>query len=207
MTVAPEGLMVVPDTVTADAPVKVTVPKLANGTSEQLEPLELQVSKSSTIHSALNSQSLALDDKVLVTVVPLLLFLIVRVPAVVLEAAAVRVTESPAENVMPVKSLAKSGKYSYQASWNLSSASLTHHGLRFRLPSNETAVPWTQKSSPVCKIAESQVSPSMPTQAEAHCSALPPVLLGVGTVNVPVTVLYVALLQKSDTRSECLSVV
>lgn len=51
------------------------------------------------------------------------------------------------------------------------------------LPSYETAPPEMVKSRPVCKMAVPQVSPSMPTQADAAPS--PPV--GVGTMNVPVT--------------------
>jgi hypothetical protein len=47
------------------------------------------------------------------------------------------------------------------------------------------------KSTPVCKIALLQVSPSIPTQAEAECEPEPEED-GLGTVNVPVTDLYVA---------------
>ena len=49
------------------------------------------------------------------------------------------------------------------------------------------------KSTPVCRIALPQVSPSMPTHAEAECvPELPDASLGVGTVNVPVTAVQVA---------------
>ena len=48
------------------------------------------------------------------------------------------------------------------------------------------------KSTPVWRMAVSQVSPSMPTQAEAEWEPEPPEgSLGVGTVNVAVTLLYV----------------
>ena len=84
----------------ADAPVKVTVPKLAKGTSE--EPS----SKSSTIHSALYSHSDGWPENVCVTVLPLLTFVIVAVPPVFDDAVTVTVTSSPAEKVMPEKSYA-----------------------------------------------------------------------------------------------------
>ena len=100
MIVAPDGPTDVPAVVVADAPVKVTVPKLAKGTSE--EPS----SKSSTIHSALYSQSEGWPEKVCETVLPLLLFVIVAVPPVLDVAVTVTVTESPAEKVMPEKSYA-----------------------------------------------------------------------------------------------------
>ena len=80
------------------APVKVTVPKFANGTRE------LPSSKSSTIHSA--SCSHRADDEVmdLVTVLPLELFVMTVVPDVVLAAVMVSVTESPGLKEMPEKS-------------------------------------------------------------------------------------------------------
>lgn len=46
------------------------------------------------------------------------------------------------------------------------------------------------KSTPVCRMAEPQVSPSIPTHAEAEYVPEPPEgVLGVGTVKVPVTLL------------------
>ena len=60
------------------------------------------------------------------------------------------------------------------------------------LPSYETLPSSTLKSTPVCKIALPQVSPSMPTQAEAYAVLLPEGALGVGTVKVPVTPVQVA---------------
>ena len=61
-----------------------------------------------------------------------------------------------------------------------------------RLPSNETEPPETVKSIPVWRMAVWQVSPSMPTQADAACEPDPPEgSLGVGTVKVPVTDLKV----------------
>ena len=97
MRVAPEG-PTLPLAVLALAPVKVTVPKLANGTSE--EPS----SKSSTIHSASCSHSAAVDVSDLVTDLPFVLFVITAVPFFVLDAVTVSVTESPALNEMPEKS-------------------------------------------------------------------------------------------------------
>jgi hypothetical protein len=87
-----------PEPVDADAPVKVTVPKLESGTRE------LPSSKSSTIHSASCWQSA--DEEVidLETDWPFELFLITAVPDVVDLAVTVRVTESPALNEMPEKS-------------------------------------------------------------------------------------------------------
>ena len=87
-----------PEPVFALAPVKVTVPKLANGTSE------LPSSKSSTIHSASCSHSADDDEICFVTVLPLELFVMTAVPDVVLEAVTVSVTESPALKEMPEKS-------------------------------------------------------------------------------------------------------
>lgn len=53
-------------------------------------------------------------------------------------------------------------------------------------------MPLTVKSTPVCRMALPQVSPSMPTQAEDEwLLVLPEGSRGVGTVNVPVTVLKV----------------
>lgn len=97
MIVAPEGPDE-PDEDVADAPVKVTVPKLAKGTRPPPD------SKSSTIHSASYSQSAGWPEKVCVTDVPFELFLIVAVPAVLEVALTVVVTESPAEKLMPEKS-------------------------------------------------------------------------------------------------------
>lgn len=50
----------------------------------------------------------------------------------------------------------------------------------------------TVKSIPVWRMAVPQVSPSMPTQADAECSLVwPEGSLGVGIVKVPVTLLKV----------------
>ena len=64
--------------------------------------------------------------------------------------------------------------------------------MRARVPSKEVRVPETVKSIPVWRIAVPQVSPSMPTHAEAECVPEPPEgSRGVGTVKVPVTDLNV----------------
>lgn len=84
---------------TAEAPVNVTVPKLAKVTWDPPE------SKSSMIHSALVSQSvpkLASLLKLWVTVFPVEVFLIIAVPPVLEVAVTVTVTTSPAENEMPL---------------------------------------------------------------------------------------------------------
>lgn len=104
--VAPAGVTV-PELVVAEAPVNSIVPKFAKGTNSQSLPSHS--SKSSTIHSALVSQSLAVDVTVLVAEVPLLLFLMVKVPSVVLITVAVTVTESPAETEKPEKSKESAG--------------------------------------------------------------------------------------------------
>ena len=98
MRVAPDGPTVEPETVPADAPVKVTVPKLAKGTRE------LPSSKSSTIHSALYSQSEGWPEKVCETVFPVDWLVIVAVPPVLEVAVTVTVTVSPAEKLIPEKS-------------------------------------------------------------------------------------------------------
>jgi len=97
---APETPTVVP-LFTADAPVKATVPKFAK---ETWDPPE---SKSSTIHSALYSQSepkLASLLKVWVTVLPVVLLVIFAVPPVLPDAVTVTVMEFPAAREMPEKS-------------------------------------------------------------------------------------------------------
>ena len=63
---------------------------------------------------------------------------------------------------------------------------------RWISPSNEVVPPETVKSTPVWRMAVPQVSPSIPTHAEAECvPELPEGSLGVGTVKVPVTDLKV----------------
>lgn len=118
MIVAPVTPTLVP-LFTADAPLKVTVPKLANETREPPD------SKSSTIHSALYSQSepreasllkvwvtdvpvgyVSLVDSDLKSDGPLVTFLTIAVPAVLLVAVTVTVITSPAAMVMPEKSYA-----------------------------------------------------------------------------------------------------
>ena len=99
MIVAPDG-PVDPDDLLADAPVNVTVPKFANGTSPPFS------SKSSTIHSASCSHSA--DDDVIdcVTVWPVVRFSILAWPALVDDAVTVRRTLSPERKLMPEKSYA-----------------------------------------------------------------------------------------------------
>ena len=97
MRVAPEG-PTEPLEVPADAPVNSTVPKLAKGTRE------LPSSKSSTIHSALYSQSEGWPENVCETDLPVLTFVIFAVPPVLDVAVTVTVTVSPAEKEMPEKS-------------------------------------------------------------------------------------------------------
>lgn len=57
------------------------------------------------------------------------------------------------------------------------------------VPSKETLLPEMVKSTPVCRMAVPQVSPSIPTHAEAAKvpEPLPEGLDGVGTTNVAVT--------------------
>lgn len=56
------------------------------------------------------------------------------------------------------------------------------------VPSNETLPLLMVKSIPVWRIAVWQVSPSIPTQADAEWKPVPPDgSEGVGTTNVPVT--------------------
>ena len=102
----------VPESVLAEAPVKVTVPKSA-------KPTRLPFcSKSSTIHSALVSQREAGVDpllKVCETFWPLVVFSMTAVPPVRLDAVTVTVMESPAEREIPEKSKASLGYHSYQA--------------------------------------------------------------------------------------------
>lgn len=101
--VAPVTPTVVP-LLTADALVNVTVPKSANGTSEQL--VLLHSSKSSTIHSALYSQRepSVTPVKVSVLVTPVVKFSTTAEPEVLEVAVTVNFRESPAEMVMPEKS-------------------------------------------------------------------------------------------------------
>lgn len=55
-----------------------------------------------------------------------------------------------------------------------------------------------EKSSPVCRMAVPQVSPSIPTQAEAEADL--PVLLGVGTMMVPTTEVKPVLLSTAPAQ-------
>ena len=100
MSVAPEGPTAEPLFGVADAPVNVTLPKLANGTRPPPEE------KSSTIHSASYSQSEGWPENVCETVLPVDSFVIVAVPPVLDDAVTVTLTESPAEKLMPEKSYA-----------------------------------------------------------------------------------------------------
>lgn len=104
MIVAPDGAAPL-----AVAPVKVTVPQFASGTSE------LPSSKSSTIHSASCSQSAGWPENVCETVWPVEWFTIVAVPPVRDVAVTETVMELPAASEMPVKSCAKSGNHSNHA--------------------------------------------------------------------------------------------
>jgi hypothetical protein len=91
------SIMVEPLTL-GEQPVKVTVPKLANGTREPPDE------KSSTIHSALVSHSCAdWPVKLCVTVLPLVLLMMVTEPALLLVALAVMVMLSPALMANPLK--------------------------------------------------------------------------------------------------------
>lgn len=95
---APDTPTVLPELVVTLAPVKVTVPKLANGTRE------LPCEKSSTIHSASVSQSLAVwPEKECVTVLPVLRLVRVTEPALVLVALAVILIWLPAAMGKPAK--------------------------------------------------------------------------------------------------------
>ena len=100
MSSAPDGPTVEPLMVPAAAPVNVTLPKSANGTSPSV------VLKSSTIHSASYSHSAGWPENVCETVWPVDSFVISAVPPVVDVAVTVTVTESPAEKLMPEKSYA-----------------------------------------------------------------------------------------------------
>lgn len=74
-------------------------------------------SKSSTIHSALYSHRASLSlVKVWVTETPVVRFSMVAVPASSLVAMTELWIESPAETVMPLKSMDACGYHSYQAS-------------------------------------------------------------------------------------------
>lgn len=100
--VAPVTPTVVP-LFTAEAEVNLTVPKLANGTREQLVP---HSSKSSTIHSALYSHKdpSVTPVKVSVFVTPVVRFSMTAEPEVLEVAVTVIKIESPADMVMPEKS-------------------------------------------------------------------------------------------------------
>lgn len=90
--------------IVAVAAVNSTVPKLPKGTKEQ--ELPVHSSKSSTIHSASYSHNLSLSpENFLVTVVPLVTFSIVALPAEVLVAVTVILIESPASMVMSKETL------------------------------------------------------------------------------------------------------
>lgn len=108
-SVVPDGPIVVPETVVAEAPVKVTVPKFAKGTRL------LPSSKSSTIHSAFSKQSAGIDANVWVTVLPVVTFSMTAVPDLVVEAVTVSLITLPAEMGMPLKSTAEAGNHSCQA--------------------------------------------------------------------------------------------
>jgi hypothetical protein len=95
---APLGPVEVPLEVVATALVNLTVPKSAKGTREEPD------SKSSTIHSASNSQRDGWPEKVWDTVFPVDSFVMVAVPPVLLDAFTVMVTVSPVLNEMPEKS-------------------------------------------------------------------------------------------------------
>ena len=100
MSSAPDGPTVVPLTVPAAAPVNVTLPKSAKGTSPSV------VLKSSTIHSASYSHRAGCPEKLCEIVWPVDSFVIAAVPPVVEEAVTVTVTVSPEEKLIPEKSYA-----------------------------------------------------------------------------------------------------
>ena len=187
MRVAPDGPTVEPETVPADAPVKVTVPKLAKGTRE------LPSSKSSTIHSAFSWQSDGWPENVCETVWPVERFSSVAVPEVSDDAVTVTVISSPAASETPLKSTAAAGNHSNHARMGGRGLSARREWKRSaRVPSKEVRLPETVKSTPVWRIAVWQVSPSIPTQAEDEWLPEPPEgSRGVGIVNVPVTDLNV----------------
>ena len=108
MMVAPDGVSE-PLARPADTPVNVTVPQLARGTRE------LPSEKSSTIHSAFSWQSAGWPENVCDTCWPVEWLMSVAVPPVSEVATTDAVIESPAWRVNPVKSCAKSGNHSNQA--------------------------------------------------------------------------------------------
>lgn len=91
----------------------------------------------------------------------------VAVPLVAEAAVTVNLIVLPADTVMPVKSWAKSGKYSYQAGVRYLRYRFTNFRKQTLVPSKETRPLAMVKSIPVWRIAVPQVSPSMPTQADA----------------------------------------
>ena len=200
MIVAPDGVSE-PLARPADTPVNVTVPQLARGTSE------LPSEKSSTIHSAFCWQSAGWPENVCDTCWPVEWLMSVAVPPVRDVATTEAVIESPALRLNPVKSCAKSGNHSNQAVGggevasgerrprNGSAASVSRAEAiseNRSLPSNEVRDPEIVKSTPVWRMALPQVSPSIPTHAEAEWVPEPPEgSRGVGTVKVPVTDLNV----------------
>ena len=100
MSSAPDGPTLSPLAVPAAAPVNVTLPKSAKGTSPS------SVLKSSTIHSASYWHSAVWSENVYETVSPVESFVTSAVPPVVDDAVTVTVTESPAEKLIPEKSYA-----------------------------------------------------------------------------------------------------
>jgi len=167
-------MIVAPDTPTVDDPVEADA--LVNVTGLKLAKLtcEFPSSKSSTIHSAFWPPRAAEDEgaeTVVWTVFPVLTFSRTTVPRV--EEVAVTVTEMvlPGEMGIPEKSIAKLGNHSNQASYETA-------------PLLETV-----KSIPDCKMAFWNVSPSIPTQADAENEPEPEPdgREGVGALNLPVT--------------------
>jgi len=145
-------MIVAPDTPTLEDAVEAVA--LENVTGLKLAKLTCDPpdSKSSTIHSAFCPPRAAEESGAetdVLTVLPVLTFSKTAVPVV--EEVAVTVTWMvlPGEMVMPEKSMAKLGNHSNQASY-------------------ETLPPEIVKSIPDCRMAFWNVSPSMPTQADAE---------------------------------------
>jgi hypothetical protein len=196
--VAPDGPTVLPDKLVAAAFKNVTVPKSAIGS--RLSP----DSECSTIHSASNSQSAGWPENLCVTVTPVLWFTIVAVPPVLEAALTVRVTSSPALMVMPVKSVAELGNHSYQAARSAGECYRRRYKPDRRTPLYKPSPFSMLKSTPVRRIALPQVSPSIPTHADAEAVFSPGGGKSVGTVKVPVTATQVACNSSSFEPRVCL---
>jgi len=167
-------MIVAPDTPRLEDPVEATVLVKVTGLKLAKLTCDPPDSKSSTIHSAFCPPRAAEEEGAetdVLTLLPVLSFVKTTVPVV--EEVAVTVTEMvlPAEMVIPEKSMAKLGNHSNQASY-------------------ETLPPEMVKSIPDCRMAFWNVSPSMPTQADAEYEPEldePFGTEGVGALNEPET--------------------